>query len=121
MTAFLHRSISEPIRENLNWEQLWKGPDDGLICCWERGRELSEEKSWLAERAKNGELLVLAWNGGGENKIKGKKQGTLNYLAMWQGLRGDDLRIDPDGLHVEVCTRTGQLVTYKRTILSDPE
>ena len=39
MTTRLRRSIDEPIREGLTWNELWKGPDEGLIWCWERGRQ----------------------------------------------------------------------------------
>jgi hypothetical protein len=121
MPKSLQRSIAEPIRQGLNWDELWMGPDKGLIYCWERGRELQKENPELTESAKNGELPVMWWIGGVERKLKGKKQGTLFYLATWQGLRGDDLNIDPDGEDTEICTSTGQLVTFKRTILSKPE
>ena len=121
MITSLHRSIREPIRKHLNWNDRWKSHDNGLIYCWERGRELQKEKPEWAESAKNGELPVMWWIGGVERKLKGKKQGTLFYLATWQGLRGEDLNIDPDDEHHEICTRTGQLVTFKRTILSKPE
>ena len=33
--------------------------------------------------------------------------GTLFYLAQWQGVRGEELDIDPDLEHELVCSRTG--------------
>jgi len=113
MSTFLHRPISEPIRENLSWEELWKGVDEGLIYCWERGRQLQQEQPELATRAKEGELVMLWWRGGVEEKILGEKVGTLAYLATWQGLRGDDLKIDTLSSHSLVCSRTNQKVTYR--------
>jgi hypothetical protein len=35
----IHRSITEPIREGASWDERWNAADDGLIACWERGRE----------------------------------------------------------------------------------
>lgn len=38
----------------------------------------------------------MGWKGSVENKtIKGEKYGTLYYLAQWQGLRGENLDIEP--------------------------
>ena len=92
MTNHVSRSNNEPKREGLSWDERWKASDKGLIVCWERGREKSIEDPDLAERARKGELPVLGWKGGVEKKIeKKKKYGTLNYLAQWQGLRGEDL------------------------------
>src|SRR5579871_2064248 len=80
-------------------EERWHGPDEGLVGCWERGREVRLEQPDLARRAMKGELLTLWWRGGldhlkseEEQKEKGKPQkryGNLNYLATWQGLRGE--------------------------------
>jgi len=114
MSTFLHRPISEPIRENLCWEELWKRADEGLIYCWERGRQLQEEQPELATRARKGELVMLWWRGGVEEKILGEKVGTYAYLATWQGLRGDDLNIDTQSSQSLVCSRTDQKVTYRR-------
>jgi hypothetical protein len=41
-----------------------------------------------------------------------KKPGSLNYLATWQGLRGEDLDIMLEGDQVLVCSRTGQTVVF---------
>lgn len=93
----ISRSISEPIRENISMDQRWKGYDSGFIACWERGREKSKEAPELARLARNGQLVQLPWKGGVEKALKAKtKVGTLQYLAMWQGLRGEDLHIDTE-------------------------
>jgi hypothetical protein len=115
----LRRSIHETIRTGLTWEQLWRGPDNGLICCWERGRQKRSEDPQLAACASAGELVVLAWRGGVQERLKsGTKYGTLQYLATWQGLRGEDLNVRLDGEQSLVCSRTGQLVIF-RTPLPD--
>jgi len=41
-----------------------------------------------------------------------KKFGSLNYLATWQGLRGEDLHIDVENEVSVACTRTRVLVTF---------
>lgn len=113
MSQRIHRSDREPIREGLSWDELWKGEDNGLITCWEVGRELREKEPELAVRAEKGELPVLGWKGGVEKKTKkGEKYGTLFYLAQWQGLRGDDLDIDLSKEPELTCSRTGMRVIY---------
>ncbi|CAM3937352.1 hypothetical protein BOMU111920_01495 [Bordetella muralis] len=92
----IERSAQASNRTGLSNKQLWHGEDGGLIACWERGKELAREQPNLAERARKGELVVLPWKGGVEAAIKGRKYGSHRYLAMWQGLRGDDLHIHPD-------------------------
>lgn len=113
----IHRSIAEPIRENLKWDERWNSDDGGLIASWERGREMRHEDPALATKAHQGQLVVLPWKGGVEKAIKKKqKYGSLLYFAMWQGLRGEDLAID---LSVEIsldCTTTGMRVVFT----SDP-
>lgn len=106
------RSISSPAREGLTWYQMWKGDDQGLISAWERGRVKSQEDPALSAKATQGELVVLAWKGGVEKAIKGKKHGSLLYLAMWQGLRGDDLNVDTEKEIDVKCSRTDVVVTY---------
>ena len=111
----IRRSKNEPIRQGLSWEERWKGIDEGLIACWERGREKALEDSALAQSAKDGQLIVLPWKGGIEKQIKKKmKYGTLNYLAMWQGLRGDDLQIDTGTEPELTCTVTHMLVVFTK-------
>ena len=113
MAAKLFRSIDEPIREGLSWRDLWMGPDKGLIWCWERGRQERLERPDDAARAERGELVGLDWKGGVTKKLKVEKMsGTLQYLATWQGLRGEDLDIDLEGHRIVVCSRTGQAVEF---------
>lgn len=106
------RSHDEPIREGLTWDQMWKGPDLGLIKSWEVGRALRLRDPELAARAQGGALPVLGWKGGVERKIQGKKFGCFFYLAQWQGLRGEDLKIDPSADVEMECAETGVTVTY---------
>ena len=109
----LTRSIHEPIREGLTWEERWKGHDQGLIACWERGREKRREDPELARKAEAGQLVVLPRKGGVEKATKkGAKYGTLFYLAMWQGLRSEDLNIDASDETAVVCTATGMTVVF---------
>ncbi len=113
MKQRVFRSRGKPRRIGLSWDELWKGPDTGLITCWEVGRAIARKEPELAERARNGELPVLGWKGGIEKTLKTKeKYGTLYYLAQWQGLRGDDLDIDLlEETDIE-CSRTGMKVVF---------
>lgn len=96
-----------------DWDRRWRGTDRGTIVSWERGREMAERDPSLGERACEGELMVLPWKGGADERTKvGWKYGTLQYLAMWQGLRGDPLQIDLDGETTLVCSRTGMKFIY---------
>jgi len=97
----------------MEWEQRWNGADIGLIACWERGLEKRLEDPTFATLATGGKLVVLPWKGGVEKAIKKKqKYGTLFYLAMWQGLRGEDLDIDPEEEVVLKCSETGMTVVF---------
>ena len=94
--------------------ERWEGSDKGLIWCWERGRQKRSEHPELAARAHNGELVVLVWKGGVEKKLDiDKHPGSLQYLANWQGLRGEDLDIAISGERIFVCTKTGQAVVFR--------
>lgn len=122
MAMRLRRSIDQPIREGLSWNELWRGPDRGLIWCWERGRQKRVEEPELAARADKGELVVLAWKGGVEKKLKiEKKPGTLNYLATWQGLRAEDLDIALEDERLIVCSKTGQTVAFSAKLPVEEE
>ena len=113
----IHRSASEPPRGGMTTEELWHGADYGLIACWERGFEKAREDSALAKRAKNGELITLAWKGGISKKLKTKtKYGVFKYVAMWQGLQGEDLNIDTNGEHVVTCSKFGVPVIFTNDI-----
>lgn len=132
MPNHLHRSIAKPIRENLTWPERWQGPDGGLVFSWERGREMRVERSELAGAAARGELISLAWKGGVQERPEGAappkkpskakpkpKEGTLYYLATWQGLRGEDLDIDVDGERIIECAKTKQVVAFKTGAADD--
>lgn len=122
MEGRLLRSIHQPIREGLSWEDRWEGADHGLIWCWERGRRRGVEEPELADRADGGELVMLAWKGGVEEKLRiEKKLGTLQYLATWLGLRNEDLDIVLVGERVIVCARTGQAVVFSAKLPEDEE
>ena len=109
----IHRSITEPIRDSAKWDERWNAEDAGLIACWERGREKRLEDRALAAQALEGQLVLLPWKGGVEKAIKKKrKYGTLFYLAMWQGLRGEDLDIDSSEETSLNCTATGMTVVF---------
>ena len=111
----LYRSIEEPIRTGLSWNELWLGPDNGLIKCWERGRQYADESPETGDAAKRGELVPNWWRGGVEKKLKNdvvKKDGTIQYLATWLGMRGEDLDIEINSTRTLSCSRTGQTVEY---------
>jgi hypothetical protein len=111
----INRSILHPIRKGAKWEEQWNAEDDGLIACWERGREKRLEDPSLAAQATAGQLVVLPWKGGVEKAIKKKQKfGTFFYLAMWQGLRGEDLNIDLTEEIVLTCAFTGMAVVFTR-------
>ncbi len=116
----LHRSIKQPIREGLSWDQIWRGPDNGLIWCWERGRQERLEEPEKAQQADNGELVPLDWKGGVRKKLKtAVMPGTLKYLATWQGIRGEDLDIDLEGETIVVCSKWKQAVAFGAKLLTD--
>jgi hypothetical protein len=122
MQSHLKRSITVPLRGELTWAELWESSDKGLILCWERGRQKRIEIPDVAARAEKGELVTLPWKGGTENvddKTKTKNQvrfGTLKYLAMWQGIRGEDLDISFTTDTFIVCTKSKRAVTFREEI-----
>jgi hypothetical protein len=108
----IRRSITEPIRQGGTWEERWAGSDEGLIACWEAGRELADRDPDLFSRANLGQLPVLPWRGGVDKLVKGQKVGTYSYLAMLQGLRRQDLDIDLATEVMHVCMATGVSVIF---------
>jgi len=108
-SALVYRSIKEPIRVDPSFEERWEGEDQGLITCWEVGRKNANKKPDLAEKAKSGELPVLGWKGGAKEI---DSYGSLNYLAQWYGLRGEDLNIDLGKEVVKTCKKNKTSVTY---------
>lgn len=122
MAARLRRSVKAPIREGLSWEETWRGPDDGLIYCWEHGRQERTQRPEDAKRADRGELVGLDWKGGVRKKLKADRMsGTLRYLATWQGLRGEDLDINLEGETVVVCSRFEQTVAFSAAPIAEAE
>jgi hypothetical protein len=110
-------SIANPPLARVDWHARWEGSDRGLITCWLRGIEKSRESPELSERAKRGELPVLAWKGGVKAAIKSTtKIGAFNYLATWQGLRGEDLDIDLDSEITITCSVHKVPVTFTNNI-----
>jgi hypothetical protein len=113
----VYRSITLPIRKDAEWSERWKSEDGGLIACWERGREKRLEDPFLAAQASKGQLVVLPWKGGVEKALQtGRKFGSLFYLAMWQGLRGEDLNIDSAAEITLKCTTTEMTVCFTNKI-----
>lgn len=108
----IYRSITESIIDMSRYEDRIDGYDKGLINAWQVGRGLAVRDPDIAAKSKNGELPVLHVKGGVEKRIKGDKIGSLWYLAMWQGLRGEDLDIDMSQEVEMVCSRTGVKVLY---------
>ena len=41
----IYRSKLEPNRENPSHEERWRQADQGLIMCWERGREIANSRN----------------------------------------------------------------------------
>ena len=120
------RSVDEPLREGLSWEEIWQGDDRGLIKCWENGRTIRAstlpEKLALTKSIEAGELPELDWVGGLAKKLKCKKFGSLEYLATLQGIKGEPLDIYTDSEVPLTCTKTGTTVVYAgRTIAKMPE
>ena len=115
----LERSIQQPIREFVDMDHRWRGPDAGLIWCWERGRQKAAEDPVLAVMARKGVLMPLGFKGGVDKDkipIEKKKNGHLFYLAQWQGLAGKGLDIDTDCDTCLICSATGVEVTYSREL-----
>jgi hypothetical protein len=109
----IHASISDPVRNEATWSDRWAGSDRGLITAWEVGRERAVRDPDLARRALQGELMELPWKGGIVEPLKsGWKFGALHYLAMWKGLRGEDLDLVMDEQIEVICSRTQMRVVF---------
>jgi hypothetical protein len=107
------RNHGDPSIAEHSWAQRWKGPDLGLIASWEAGLRIANEDPFLADRARQGHLVVLSWKGGVEKALKkGRKYGSLKYLAMWRGLRGEPLDISLVDEVTLVCAHTNMKITY---------
>ncbi len=110
MDSSLNRAVEIPIRCGLSTDELWSGPDRGLIWCWERGRQKRVEDPMLATQASNGELIRLVW-----------KRGTFQYLATWQGIRGENLDLALDSERTIVCAVSGKSFVFKAGVLPEEE
>ena len=111
MSARIPLNISTPIRENLtSVSERWDGPDKGMIYCWEQGRREAQAKPDLAARARDGELTTVG--SVSDDSLGVWKRGTLQYLAWWQGLRGDDLCIDFKQEIQITCTKTEKTYAF---------
>ncbi len=115
MNNRVFRSISESIRVEPSYDERWNGDDIGLITCWEVGRKKRETEHDLVKKVESNELPVLGWKGGVDKTLQKKEKfGSLNYLAQWQGLRGEDLDISLSEEVTIQCSKTGMMITYTR-------
>lgn len=117
--------ITAPPTIGPSWEERWEGPDKGLILSWLNGIDMARNDPALAAKARCGELPVLAWKGGASRTLKIKEKiGSILYLATWQGLRGENLDVDPGRDVRMTCARTGVTFVYtddpKRLGQTDP-
>lgn len=111
--AKVFHAIGTPLPPQDSWDERWEGPDGGLLCSWARGLAKAREAPLLKEQALRGELPPLAWKGGADTAIKsGKRVGSLHYLAMWQGLRGEPLAVDTEAVVTLTCSRFKTVVTF---------
>jgi hypothetical protein len=109
----IQASVNNPPAFEHDYDRRLKGPDHGLINAWIAGIRYAKEHPDLAARAQAGELPVLPYRGGVERSIKTRnKIGALQYVAMWQGLRHQDLHLDTESEPVMTCQRTGVPVTF---------
>jgi hypothetical protein len=107
------RDIGDPPTDGHTWKQRWNGSDLGLIAAWEGGIRISNQDPFLADCARQGHLVVLSWQGGVKRRLKkDRKYGSLKYLAMWRGLRGEPLEISLIDEVTLTCTLTKMKITY---------
>lgn len=120
----IHVPADSPPPEELEFDQRWGTIDRALVTCWLRGRALRTEQGWqeTARRAAAGELPSIIFDGGsdGPSKPGAKRTGVLQYLAIWQGIRGEDLKIDTEAATTLTCSGTGAVVTFRLTPITDP-
>ncbi|RZA22970.1 MAG: hypothetical protein EOP02_15595 [Proteobacteria bacterium] len=111
--AKVFHALDAAVSTQLTWDERWEGADRGLLCSWSRGVEKARDTPLLSEQALRGELPPLAWKGGADKPIKaGKRVGSLQYLATWQGVRGEPLDIDTDALATLTCSAFKTVVTF---------
>jgi hypothetical protein len=115
MSRRISRSFDTADRGKLSWNEKWKGPDAGLIQCWEQGRRMRDEFPDLVKQAERGELPPLRFKGAVDTALKNppkQKYAPMFYLAQYQGLCGMDLDIDLDAELELVCKATGVVVVF---------
>jgi len=107
-------SVLTPVRIGLDERELWRQEDKGLINAWEIGRELAIKEPEMSLKAKRGELPELMFKGGFKERLKGAvlKYGALHYLAMWKGLREENLSLSLDYETALICSKTGMGVLF---------
>lgn len=111
-------SIDTPIRQGLDTvTAIWDGPDRGMYFCWEQGRKLRDTHPEFAQRAVEGELVVLSELE--EDHHGGWKRATVPYVSWWQGLRGQDLDVMVGESILMVCLKTGD--KYRDGLKLPPE
>lgn len=106
---------SSPPPPQPDFELRTNGVDRGLISAYLAGIDIASKTPAPPEvaAALRDELPTLPFKGGVEKTtIVKRKVGALQYLAMWHGLRGDDLVIDTNSEPQRTCSRTGTTVTY---------
>lgn len=109
----IQASANNPPAYEHDYDRRLKGPDQGLINAWIAGISYAKAYPEIAARAQAGELPALPYRGGVERAIKTRnKIGALQYVAMWQGLRNEDLQLDTDAEPVMTCQRTKVPVTF---------
>lgn len=106
-------SASNPPPVEQDYDIRMNGPDGGIVNAWLAGLSMRSRLPKLATAAEAGELPVLPYRGGVERALKTKSRvGSLLYVAMWQGLRGNDLDVDTSVEPVLTCARHGVTVRF---------
>lgn len=110
---FVSRQIDRPPPQHEDWDARWGTLERTIVTCWLVGIDFARQAPDVAIAASRGELPVLPWKGGVDIAPKTlAKVGALQYLAMWQGLRREDLAINLDQEVEQACSRTGVVVTF---------
>ena len=114
----VRHSFDNPPPFEVDYAKRNDGPDRGLVNAWLSGIAMRKDKPILAQQAEAGELPVLAFRGGVAKALKTNKPkiGALLYVAMWTGLRGEDLHLDTEQEPSLQCTRHGVTVVYTHSI-----
>ena len=118
ISAVLRASVlldgTEP--EGLSWEDRWSTFPASMLSSWRQGLINRFSMPELATACINDELPELPFKGGANKDSASNKLGYACYLAMWQGLRGEDLLWDPSHPCKLVCSRYGVTVEFTSDI-----